>query len=54
MRDRRTNQVIDLSRAIHLEQQTQEWLRQRELEVASTASPPIVPSEHAPEKDKVK
>jgi hypothetical protein len=34
--------------------QTQEWLRQRELEVASTASPPIVPSEHAPEKDKVK
>jgi hypothetical protein len=33
--------------------QTQEWLRQRELE-ASTRSPPIVPSEHAPENEKVK
>ncbi len=34
--------------------QTQEWLRQRELEVASTRSPPIVPSEHTPENEKVK
>ena len=34
--------------------QTQEWLRQRELEVASTRSPPIVPSEHTAESEKVK
>jgi hypothetical protein len=29
--------------------ETQEWLRQRELEVASTRSPPIVPSQNTPE-----
>jgi hypothetical protein len=34
--------------------QTQEFLRERELQVASTRSPPIVPSEHTPESDKVK
>jgi hypothetical protein len=34
--------------------QTQEFLRHRELEVASTRSSPIVPSEHTPESDKVK
>ena len=34
--------------------QTQAWLRQRELELASTRSPPIVPSEHAPQDEKVK
>jgi hypothetical protein len=34
--------------------QTQEWLRQRELEVASRRSRPIVPSEHTLESDKVK
>jgi hypothetical protein len=34
--------------------QTQEWLRQRELEVASMRSPPIVPSEQTAENEKVK
>ena len=34
--------------------QTQAWLRERELELASTLSPPIVPSEHAPQNEKVK
>lgn len=34
--------------------QTQDWLRQRELEVTSTRPPSIVPSEYTPENEKVK
>jgi hypothetical protein len=34
--------------------QTQEFLRHHEVEVASTRSSPIVPSEHTQESDKVK
>ena len=34
--------------------ETQEWLRQRELEVASKRSPPIVPAEQTTENDKAK